>query len=97
MFFQEQHFFSISKQILRNCCLGNALQLHKSQTQPRNFVVDLENAMREAGIEKMKCLSVCFTLDQWTSKADQNCTGFAVHFLGDDQKWCCFAQRQDCL
>lgn len=57
-----------------------------SNKKVKEIVINLENAMRNAAIEKMKGLSVCLTLDHWTSKAHQNYTGMTAHFIDDDWK-----------
>ena len=78
--------------VVENKAFREMIKSHNQHAKPmsnikvKNIVIELEHAMREAGIEKMKGLSVSFTLDHWTSKANQNCTGFTVHFLDDDWK-----------
>ena len=57
-----------------------------SNKKVKNIAIKLEAAMRDAAMDKMEGQCVCFTLDHWTSKANQNFTGFTAHFISEDFK-----------
>ena len=57
-----------------------------SNKKVKTNIINLDDTIRKAAIEKMKGESVCFTLDHWTSKANQNYTGMTGHFIDDEWK-----------
>jgi hypothetical protein len=57
-----------------------------SSKKIRTIIINLEDAMRVAAVEAMKDLSICLTLDHWTSKANQNYTGITGHFIDNNFK-----------
>jgi len=58
---------------------------HMSNKKVKSIIINLDNAMRGRVIESMKGQSASFTLDHWTSKANENYTGITGHFI--DDKW----------
>jgi hypothetical protein len=52
-----------------------------SSKKMRSTIMNLEENMRQAAIDTMKGLSVCLTLDHWTSQAHHNYTGITGHFI----------------
>jgi hypothetical protein len=57
-----------------------------SNKKIKNIIIDLDSEIRNAATEAMKGLSVCLTLDHWTSKAHHNYTGMTAHFIDDNWK-----------
>lgn len=57
-----------------------------SSKKMRTIILNLDGAMRDAAVDAMKGLSVCLTLDHWTSRANQNYTGITGHFIDKDFK-----------
>jgi hAT family C-terminal dimerisation region len=49
-----------------------------SSKKIRSIIINLDGAIRSATVEAMKGLSVCFTLDHWTSQVNQNYTGITA-------------------
>jgi hypothetical protein len=52
----------------------------------KEILINLDAKMGATSIDKMKNLSICLTLDLWTSKANQNYTGVTAHFIDNDFK-----------
>ena len=57
-----------------------------SNKKVKDCVLNLESFMRDSAVKKLEGLSVCVTLDHWTSKANQTYTGFTAHYIDNDFK-----------